>query len=122
MRFLSAIDLGLLATQTSFALATFMPSLVRSPIRSDSATIAGTLKSSRPTGSVRSYTGQPRLRRTCPRELVGNCPGFRQRPGQAVELGHNQRVGASSNGHRRWPESDRVAAPQLAYLRSRLDR
>jgi hypothetical protein len=49
------------------ALATFMPSRVRMLIRSasNSATIASTLNSSRPTGSVGSYTEPPRLSLTC---------------------------------------------------------
>ena len=48
------------------ALATFMPSRVRSRIRSDSnsATIANTLNSSRPRGSVGSWVEPPRLRFT----------------------------------------------------------
>jgi hypothetical protein len=45
------------------ALATFIPSLVRSRIRSDSnsATIASTLNNNRPTGSVGSWIEPPRL-------------------------------------------------------------
>jgi len=54
--FLAAVELGLLAAQPTLALATFMPSRVRSRIRSDSnsATMARTLNSSRPTASLGS--------------------------------------------------------------------
>lgn len=49
VRFLFRVELGLLAAQPPFALATFMPSTVRSRIRSEnSATIVRTLNRSRP--------------------------------------------------------------------------
>jgi hypothetical protein len=53
---LTAVELGLLAAQSALGLATFIPSRVRSRIRSDSnsATMARTLNSSRPTASVGS--------------------------------------------------------------------
>ena len=67
VRFLPMIQLGLLTAQLPLAFATFIPSRVRSRIRSDSnsATIASTLNINLPTGSVGSYTDPPRLRRTC---------------------------------------------------------
>jgi hypothetical protein len=64
VRFLPVVQLGLLTRKRPLALATFMPSRVRSRMRSVSATIARTLNSNRPTGSVGSYTDPPRFRRT----------------------------------------------------------
>src|SRR3954466_4414320 len=57
VRVLATVGLGLFTTQPRpLALATFMPSTVRSRITSDSnsATIASTLNNSRPTASVGS--------------------------------------------------------------------
>jgi hypothetical protein len=53
MRLLPVVQLGLLDRSLPFALATFMPSPVRSRIGSEnSATIARTLNSNRPTGTT----------------------------------------------------------------------
>jgi hypothetical protein len=56
MCFLPGVSLGCLPRSRPLALATFIPSRVRSRIRSDSnsATMANTLNSSRPTGSLGS--------------------------------------------------------------------
>ena len=56
-------NFGCLPRSRPLALATFIPSRVRSRIRSDSnsATIANTLNKSRPTGSVGSWIEPPRL-------------------------------------------------------------
>lgn len=66
VRFLARVELGLLAPQMTLGLATRIPSRVRDRMRSasNSATIAKTLNSSRPTGSVGSHTDAPRLSRT----------------------------------------------------------
>ena len=83
------------------ARATFIPSRVRILMRSDSnsATIARTLNSSRPTGSVGSWTEPPRLSLTPARgELVDDVAGVRQRPGEPVELGDHERVASTARG------------------------
>src|SRR3954447_16376305 len=60
------LSFGCFPRSLPLAFATRMPSLVRSRIRSNSnsATMASTLNSSRPTGSCGSYTDPPRLSRT----------------------------------------------------------
>ena len=76
-----------------------MPSLVRSRIRSDSnsATIASTLNSSRPTGSVGSCTDAADAELDlAPREVLEDLARVGQRSRQAVELGHDQRVAAAT--------------------------
>src|SRR6266480_4631824 len=71
-----------------------MPSRVRERMRSasNSATIARTLNSSRPTGSVGSYTDAPRLRRTL--RLVRSSA----MAGASVELGDHERVTGAAGG------------------------
>src|SRR5664279_2722905 len=77
----AGLSLGCLPRSRPLALATFMPSLVRILIKSDSnsAIIPRTLYSSRPTGSVGSCTEppmfSPNLRRSGRREVPVNC-GF----------------------------------------------
>src|SRR3954449_549213 len=69
------LSLGCLPRRRPLALATFMPSRVRARIKSasNSATMASTLNSSGPTGSVGSCTEPPRLSLTlAPGELVGD--------------------------------------------------
>jgi len=60
---LGGVEFGCLPRSRPLALATFMPSLVRILIKSDSnsAIIARTLNSSRPTGSFGSWTEPPML-------------------------------------------------------------
>jgi len=68
VRLLALVELGLLPPQRRpLALASLIPSRVRSLIKSDSnsATLASTLNSNRPTGSVGSYTDPPRFKLTC---------------------------------------------------------
>jgi hypothetical protein len=61
--FLGFGEFGLFAAEPAFSLATCMPSRVRARMRSDSnsATMARTLKRSRPTGSVGSWMDPPML-------------------------------------------------------------
>ena len=97
-------NLGCLPRKRPLALAIFIPSQVRNRIKSDSnsATIASTLNSNRPTGSVGSYTAQvePNLPHG---ELVGDGSGVRQGPDQRVEPGDDQRV---AHGPQQDPPTD----------------
>ena len=68
VRFLPMIQLGLLTAQAPLGLGDLHPFPGTQPnqIRPEnSATMASTLNSNRPTGSVGSYTYPPRFRRTC---------------------------------------------------------
>jgi hypothetical protein len=72
-RGLIGLQLRLLAAQAPLGFRHLHPSpRVRIRIRSASATMASTLNSSRPTGSVGSWTDPPRLSFTFP--LVGSSP------------------------------------------------
>ena len=63
--------------------------------------MASTLNSSRPTGSVGSWTEPPRLSLTCAAgELVGDVAGVGQRAGEPVELGDDERVAGAAGGER----------------------
>jgi hypothetical protein len=81
-----AFNFGCLPRSRPLALATFIPSRVRIRIRSvsNSATIASTLSSSRPTGSVGSWIEPPRLSLTLRGQLVQDVAGIGQRPGELV--------------------------------------
>ncbi len=65
---------------------------------SNSATMARTLKSSRPTGSVGSYGPAQIETHLSNRESVGDRPCVRKGPCQPIELGDNQRVALSTGG------------------------
>ena len=85
------------------ARATAIPSRVRMLIRSrsNSATMASTLNSSRPTGSVGSYRFPPRLSATpFVGQLIRDLARIPQRPGEPVEFRHDERVSASHRGKR----------------------
>ena len=92
VRFLPAIELGLLAMQTPFGLGDLYALLGAQPNQADSATIASTLKSSRPTGSVASYTDPSRLRRTWPAvssSAIALAPGS-DRASRSSRIGHTR--------------------------------
>jgi hypothetical protein len=102
VRFLLRLELGLLAAQAALvALATFIPSRVLSLIRSasNSAIIARTLNSRRPTGSLGSCTAPPMLSLT-PRlarsSTMSRASG--REPGQPIELGHDEGVASAAGG------------------------
>ena len=103
MCFLRRAELGLLATQPALGLATFMPSRVRARIRSasNSATMARTLNSSRPTGSVGSCKEPPRLSLTW-RPVSSSTIVARvgQRACEPIELGDHELVAGAAGGER----------------------
>ena len=66
---------------------------------SNSATIARTLNSSRPTGSFGSCTTQTELDLTC-RELFQDRSGVWERSGEPVKLGNDEGVSVAAGRHR----------------------
>ena len=69
------LSLGYLPRSRPFAFATFIPSRVRNRIRTDSATMASTLNSNRPTASSGSYTELPEAEPDLPGgQLIGDRP------------------------------------------------
>jgi hypothetical protein len=103
-------ELGLLATQPALGLGDLLPSRVRARVRpaSNSATMASTLNSSRPTGSVGSCSEPPRFSLTWRRgEVVDDVARVRQRAREPVELGDDERV-AGAAGRERFAQSGAV--------------
>ena len=95
------LSLGCLPRRRPLALATFMPSRVRSRIRSDSnsATMARTFEQQPPDRVSGVIDGRTQGEADLPAgQLVGNRSGVGQGPGKSVELGHHQGVAGAAGG------------------------
>jgi hypothetical protein len=96
-----ADSFGGLPYSRPLALATSILSRVRSESRSasNSAKVASTLKNMRPIGVVRVVSGGAELQtHVALLEPVGDCAGVGDRPGEPVELGHDERVALADSG------------------------
>ncbi len=112
VRLLAGVSLGCLPRSRPLALATLMPSRVRIRIRSasNSATMASTLNSSRPTGSVGSCTRAAEAELDLAAgQLVGDVARVGQRPREPVELSDYQRVAAARHAASASPQPRPVA-------------
>src|ERR1039457_1649673 len=122
----AGLSLGCLPRSLPLALATFMPSRVRILIRSDSnsAIIARTLNSSRPTGSSGSWSDPPMFSFTpalvsspaVHRSGYGPVAGVGEGAGEPVEFGDHEGVAGPAGGQRFPEPGPGPAGPRQAVV------